>query len=70
MCVSEIVGIRDGGLLVEDIFGYEQTGVNDLGVAQGEFFVTGYRPACLGRLRAAGVRLPDEMFDKRRIPVR
>lgn len=70
MRVSEIVGIRDGGLLVEDIFGYEQTGVNDLGVAQGEFFVTGYRPACLGRLRAAGVRLPDEMFDKRRIPVR
>ncbi len=70
MRVSEIVGIRDGGLLVEDIFGYEQTGVNDLGVAQGEFFVTGYRPICLGRLRAAGVRLPDEMFDKRRIPVR
>lgn len=70
MGVSEIVGLRDGGLQLEDIFGFEQTGVDDTGVAQGEFFVTGYRPMCLNRLRAAGIRLPDEMFDKRRCPVR
>ncbi len=70
MRVSEIVGLRDGGLQQEDIFGFEQTGVDDTGVAQGEFYVTGYRPLCLGRLRAAGIRLPDEMFDKRRFSVR
>jgi len=70
MRVSEIVGLRDGGLQLEDIFGFEQTGVDDTGVAQGEFYVTGYRPLCLNRLRAAGIRLPDEMFDKRRIAVR
>ena len=70
MRVSEIVGLRDGGLQLEDIFGFEQTGVDDTGVAQGEFYITGYRPLCLSRLRAAGIRLPDEMFDKRRFPVR
>lgn len=70
MRVSEIVGLRDGGLQLEDVFGFEQTGVDDTGVAQGEFYVTGYRPLCLTRLRAAGIRLPDEMFDKRRITVR
>ena len=70
MRVSEIVGLREGGLQMEDIFGFEQTGVDDTGVAQGEFYVTGYRPLCLNRLRAAGIRLPDEMFDKRRITVR
>ncbi len=70
MRVSEIVGLRDGGLQLEDIFGFEQTGVDDTGVAQGEFYVTGYRPLCLTRLRAAGIRLPDEMFDKRRFAVR
>ena len=70
MRVAEIVGLRDGGLQLEDIFGFEQTGVDDTGVAQGEFYVTGYRPLCLGRLRAAGIRLPDEMFDKRRFSVR
>lgn len=70
MRISEITGLRDGGLHLEDIFGFEQTGVDDTGIAQGEFFVTGYRPMCLSRLRAAGIRLPDEMFDKRHIPVR
>ncbi len=69
MQVSEIVGIREGGFHLEDIFGFEQTGVDELGVAQGEFYFTGYRPMCLSKLRAAGVRLPDEMFDKRRVPV-
>jgi len=70
MQVSEIVGVREGGFHIEDIFGFEQTGVDELGVAQGEFFFTGYRPLCLARLRAAGLRLPDEMFDKRRITVK
>lgn len=70
MQVSEIIGVTDAGFHMEDILGFEQTGVDELGVAQGEFFFTGYRPMCLSRLRAAGVRLPDELFDKRRIPVR
>jgi pilus assembly protein CpaF len=70
MQVSEIVGVRDGGFHLEDVFGFEQTGVDELGVAQGEFFFTGYRPMCLARLRSSGIRLPDELFDRRRIPVR
>ena len=65
--VSEIVGVRDGAYEVEDIFGFEQTGVNADGVAVGEFFVTGYRPKCLHRLKAHGISLPDEMFLRRRI---
>lgn len=70
MEVSEIVGVRDGGFHLEMICGFEQCGVNDAGIAQGEFFFTGYRPHCLSKLRAAGLRLPDEIFDKRRIAVR
>ena len=69
MQVSEIVGVREGGFHLEDVFGFEQTGVDELGIAQGEFFFTGYRPMCLSQLRAAGLRLPDEMFDKRRVTV-
>ncbi|MCA8999358.1 MAG: CpaF family protein [Planctomycetaceae bacterium] len=70
MEVSEIVGVSEGGFHMETVCGFEQSGVDDSGVAQGEFFFTGYRPHCLSKLRAAGLRLPDEMFDKRRIPVR
>jgi pilus assembly protein CpaF len=70
MQVSEIVGVKEGGFHLEDVFGFEQTGVDEVGVAQGEFYFTGYRPLCLSRLRAAGIRLSDELFDKRRVPVR
>jgi pilus assembly protein CpaF len=70
MQVSEIVGIKDGAYHVEDVFGFEQTGVDASGVAVGEFFATGYKPRCLAKLRAGGVNLPDEMFVAKRIPCR
>jgi pilus assembly protein CpaF len=60
--ISEIVGIEDGMYRLEDVFGFEQTGVDAQGAAVGHFYVRGYRPACLNRLRAAGTALPDELF--------
>jgi len=66
MRVSEIVELRNGKYHVEDIFGFEQTGLNDRGVAQGQFFATGYRPACLDRIDAEGVSISDELFTARR----
>ena len=70
MQVSEIISVQEGGFHLEDVFGFEQTGVNEQGIAQGEFYFTGYRPMCLNRLRSAGVRLSDNLFDKRRIAVK
>jgi pilus assembly protein CpaF len=65
MQVSEIVASQ-GSYAIEDIFGFEQMGVNNDGVAVGEFFATGYKPQCLPRIRAAGVSLPDSLFEARR----
>lgn len=64
MRVSEIVGVKEGAYVLEDIFGYEQTGVKD-GVAVGDYYVTGYKPACLKRFRAAGIEVPDSLFERR-----
>lgn len=64
--VSEIVGIENGNYKVEDIFGFEQTGIDENGVAQGHFYATGYRPNCLNRLRVGGVHLSDSMFAEHR----
>lgn len=66
MRVSELVSVQDGSYHIEDIFGFEQTGVNPDGIAVGEFYATGYRPVCLERLRAAGISLPEELFECRR----
>jgi len=65
--ISEIVGIQDGAYQIEDIFRYKQLGVNEQNTAFGEFYATGYRPACMERLRAAGVELPDTLFEERRL---
>jgi pilus assembly protein CpaF len=66
MQVCEIVGVKDGEYVLEEIFGFEQTGVDAGGTAVGEFYATGYRPHCLSRLKASGVNLPDELFVARR----
>ncbi len=63
--VSEIVGLRQQKRYVlRDVFGYRQTGVSD-GQAVGEFYATGYVPACLAKLHSAGLDLPAEMFHAR-----
>lgn len=66
MRISEIVGIKDGAYQLEDIFGYEQTGVQN-GQAVGEYFATGYRPVCLKRFQAAGIDVPDTLFEARKL---
>jgi len=60
--VSEIVDVDDGSYHLEDIYRFDQTGVNDEGIASGEFKVTGYQPKCMERIRASGVDLPDSAF--------
>ena len=64
--ISEIVGIKGGEYQLAEVFGFEQLGVGEDGVAFGQFYATGYRPKCLDRLRASGVDLPDDLFEARK----
>ncbi|MCA9154474.1 MAG: CpaF family protein [Planctomycetales bacterium] len=64
MRVAEITGVRDGAYVMNDIFGFRQTGVNDDGMAVGSFYTTGYRPQCLERIEYSGIHLPEAMFEK------
>ncbi|HAH47143.1 CpaF family protein [Gimesia sp.] len=64
--VSEIISLNSqGDYKVEDIFGFEQTGIDDQGKAQGKFYATGYRPACLKRMEASGIKLSQQIFEKK-----
>ena len=69
MRIAEITGLSNGSYVLEDIFGFEQTGVDEAGRACGEFVTTGYRPKCLARMRSAGVQVSDSIFEPRRIRV-
>jgi pilus assembly protein CpaF len=63
--VSEVTGIEGDNYLMQDVFVFKQTGVDDQRRAKGCFHATGLRPNCLERLAVLGVGLPQEMFERR-----
>jgi pilus assembly protein CpaF len=68
MQVAEVVGIANGEFVVEEIFGFEQTGVDNHKRAVGEFYTSGYKPKILSRIHAAGIELPPDMLTAKRQP--
>jgi len=62
--ISEVTGVEDNIVSMHDLFGFRQTGVDDNLSAQGYFYTSGIRPACLDQLAAAGAPLPVEMFER------
>ncbi len=63
--ISEIVGMEEDVVSMQDIFVFKQTGVDEDRVAQGYFHCTGIRPKCLEALEQAGEKLPPELFERR-----
>ncbi|HET8547621.1 MAG TPA: CpaF family protein [Bryobacteraceae bacterium] len=60
--ISEVTGVVNGRIEVEDIFTFERVGVTDAGKVQGRFRATGTRPRLLEALRIAGVQLDAAVF--------
>ncbi len=59
MQISELNGLRDGAFQLEDVFVYEQRGIDAVrGRVVGGFRATGRRPKFLERLQAQGAPLP------------
>jgi pilus assembly protein CpaF len=63
--ITEIVGMEQDTIVMQDIFKYVQEGVDDRSRAVGYFMATGIRPTFMTRLEAAGVRLPASAFRER-----
>ena len=67
--VTEITGMEGEQVQLQDIFAFEQTGMDENGMAQGHFTVTGIRPKCLDRIVARGINLPGDLFLRRVINI-
>ena len=63
--VTEIVGMEEDTVVMQDIFRYMQEGVDEAGRARGRFESTGIRPKFMERLESAGIRLPASLFQQR-----
>src|SRR3954464_13136136 len=61
--ISEITGMEGDVITMQEIFLFEKLGLNQDGKVIGRFRATGGRPKACGRLKAAGVVLPPDMFE-------
>lgn len=62
--ISEVLGVKDDRVDVQDIFVFDRTGVTDAGKVQGRFHATGAHPRVLERLRVGGITLPPQVFSE------
>jgi pilus assembly protein CpaF len=61
--VSEVTGMEQDVITMQDIFLFDKTGISTDGKVAGRFRATGIRPKCSPQLQASGFPLPVDMFE-------
>jgi pilus assembly protein CpaF len=62
--VTEITGMENDIVTMQDVFLFERQGVSPTGRALGTFTATGIRPKFADKLKAYGIELPPHMFEQ------
>jgi pilus assembly protein CpaF len=62
--ISEITGMEENVLSMQEIFSFQKKGIGPDGKVIGVFQPTRIRPKFLERLRVAGVVLPQVLFER------
>ena len=60
--ITEVQNMEGDVIVLQDLFYFKQTGVDEDGRVLGEFRSTGMRPKFIDRLEVSGYRLPVEVF--------
>lgn len=60
--VTEVVGMEGQTVTLQDVFLFQQTGIDSRGKVQGQTISTGLRPRFIDRFEAAGIHLPADIF--------
>ena len=64
--ITEVVGMEGDQVSLQEIFKFEQSGVDAQSRVKGNMQATGIRPYFADRLEAYGVKLPGDIFDTKR----
>ena len=60
--ISEITGLEHDEIVMQELFKFKQTGLDENGKIIGTFTATGVRPICIDKLRRSGVIITDDWF--------
>jgi pilus assembly protein CpaF len=63
--ITEVMGMEQDMIVMQDIFRFRQLGIDQNGRAYGQFESTGVRPSFMSRLEGAGIKLPTNLFQER-----
>ncbi len=63
--ITEVMGMEQDIIIMQDVFRYKQMGIDQNGRAFGQFEATGVRPTFVSRIEAAGIKLPSNLFAER-----
>lgn len=69
--LTEITGMEGDMISMQEVFSFQQQGLDKEGRVEGMFRPSGVRPRFMDRLRVAGIQVADSLFDPQRVqPVR
>jgi pilus assembly protein CpaF len=61
--ISEVTGVSDDMVTLQDIFVFDRLGIGPNNRVLGRFRATGLRPTFSDRLKASGIQLPPNIFE-------
>ncbi|MBB6470391.1 pilus assembly protein CpaF [Aminobacter lissarensis] len=61
--VSEITGMENDVIQMQELMAFKKVGVDENGNLRGQFVATGIRPRFLEQIAELGLHVPDEIFD-------
>jgi pilus assembly protein CpaF len=65
--LQEITGMEGTIITLQEIFSFQQTGLDDQGKVKGIFRTHGVRPKFVDRFRAFDIEIPDQLLDPTRV---
>ena len=67
MSVQEVSGMEGEVVTMQEVFMFEQTGIDQNGKVKGRFRATGIRPKFVEKFQAMGIQIPNELFDATKV---
>jgi pilus assembly protein CpaF len=65
--LQEVVGMEGDLITLQEVFTFQQTGLDEKRNVKGRFKATGVRPKFVERMAAKGVTLPPHLFDPQKV---
>jgi pilus assembly protein CpaF len=60
--ITEVQGMEGDVIILQDIFKFEQRGIDSKGKVKGEFISTGIMPKFIQKLKERGINLPPDLI--------